>query len=45
MRLDSHQHFWLYNERDYPWMGPGMHGLRRDFTPDDLAPEASSNWL
>jgi L-fucono-1,5-lactonase len=38
MRLDSHQHFWLYNERDYVWMTSEMDVLRRDFTPDDLSP-------
>src|SRR5262249_21735288 len=38
MRLDSHQHFWLYNERDYVWMTSKMGVLRRDFTPDDLSP-------
>ena len=38
MRLDSHQHFWLYNERDYVWMTSEMDVLRRDFTPDDLLP-------
>jgi L-fuconolactonase len=38
MRLDSHQHFWLYNERDYVWMTSEMGVLRRNFTPDDLSP-------
>jgi L-fuconolactonase len=38
MKIDTHQHFWKYNERDYGWMGPGMESLRRDRLPADLAP-------
>ena len=37
MKIDTHQHFWKYNERDYGWMGPGMEALRRDRLPADLA--------
>ena len=39
MRLDAHQHFWRYNERDYGWIGDEMGALRRDFLPEDLARE------
>jgi len=38
MKIDTHQHFWRYNDREYGWMGPGMESLRRDFLPADLAP-------
>lgn len=38
MRIDAHQHFWLYNTTDYVWMGAGMDRLRRHHTPDDLSP-------
>lgn len=38
MRIDAHQHFWRYNERDYGWMGPGMDKLKRDHLPRNLAP-------
>jgi L-fuconolactonase len=38
MRLDSHQHFWAYSAADYPWIGPGMERLARDYLPTDLAP-------
>jgi L-fuconolactonase len=38
MRIDTHQHFWKYNERDYGWMGAGMESLKRDRLPVDLAP-------
>lgn len=37
MRIDTHQHFWKYNDRDYGWMGPGMESLKRDRLPADLA--------
>ena len=37
MRIDSHQHFWIYAAPDYPWIQPGW-PLRRDFLPSDLAP-------
>jgi len=38
MRIDAHQHFWLYNEQEYGWIGPEMAGLTRDFLPADLRP-------
>ena len=38
MRIDSHQHFWRFNQTDYGWMQPGW-PIRRDFLPADLAPE------
>ena len=41
MRLDSHQHFWRYSAAEYPWMQPEW-PIRRDFLPDDLAPELES---
>lgn len=38
MKIDTHQHFWLYNAPDYGWMGPGLEALRRDYLPPELAP-------
>ncbi len=38
MKIDTHQHFWKYNDRDYVWMGPGMDKLRKDHLPTDLLP-------
>jgi len=38
VRIDTHQHFWSYNPREYGWMVPGMEALRRDCLPADLAP-------
>ena len=36
VRIDSHQHFWRYRAADYPWIGPGMDVLARDYLPDAL---------
>ena len=39
MRIDAHQHFWLYNPDEYSWINESMAKLRRDFLPRDLKPE------
>ncbi len=39
MRIDSHQHFWYYNESEYGWITDEMKVLKRDFLPHDLANE------
>ena len=36
MRIDAHQHFWHYREREFPWIGPGMDALRKDYLPAQL---------
>lgn len=33
MKIDAHQHFWRYHEQEYPWIGPGMDALRKDYLP------------
>jgi L-fuconolactonase len=38
VRIDAHQHFWLYDAREYDWIEEGMEALRRDFLPPDLRP-------
>jgi len=43
MRIDAHQHFWMYNEREYGWIDDSMSTLRRDFLPADLKPELECN--
>ena len=42
LRIDAHQHFWVYNEADYGWMDERMGRLRRDFLPGDLAREQAA---
>jgi L-fuconolactonase len=39
MTLDSHQHFWKYDPREYSWIAEPMAVLKRDFLPEDLARE------
>ena len=42
MKIDSHQHFWKYSAREYPWIGAGMERLARDYLPPDLAGPAQA---
>jgi L-fuconolactonase len=42
MRIDTHQHFWKYNDREYGWMTGAMEKLRRDYLPLDLLPLTSA---
>ncbi len=37
MRIDSHQHFWIYSPAEYPWIQAGT-VLERSFLPNDLGP-------
>jgi L-fuconolactonase len=37
-RIDSHQHFWKYDAREYGWIDERMSVLKRDFLPGDLEP-------
>src|SRR4051794_28919706 len=37
MKIDSHQHFWNYTAKEYPWIGDKK--IARDFLPNDLAAE------
>jgi L-fuconolactonase len=39
MRIDAHQHFWIYDPGEYAWIDDSMTSLRRDFLPADLKPE------
>ena len=43
MRIDAHQHFWIYNPHDYGWIDDSMAALRRDFVPQDLESELARN--
>jgi L-fuconolactonase len=36
VKIDSHQHFWIYNDKDYAWIDDRMATLRRNFTPEQL---------
>jgi L-fuconolactonase len=39
MKVDSHQHFWLYNSTDYSWIDDRMAILKHNYLPEDLQPE------
>jgi L-fuconolactonase len=39
MHIDAHQHFWVYDPREYGWIDEAMVPLRRNFLPTDLRPE------
>ncbi len=39
MKIDAHQHFWVYNSRDYGWMEDTMDVLKRNYLPEDLRSE------
>jgi L-fuconolactonase len=38
LKIDSHQHFWKYEESMSDWITADMAVLRRDFMPKDLKP-------
>lgn len=38
MRIDAHQHFWIYSAAQYGWISDEMAELKRDFLPKDLKP-------
>lgn len=38
MRIDSHQHFWKYNEDRDTWITDDMSVLQKNFLPEDLRP-------
>ena len=43
MRIDSHQHFWIYDPTEYAWIDQSMSAIRRTFLPPDLKPELEAN--
>ncbi|HEX4425328.1 MAG TPA: amidohydrolase family protein [Terriglobales bacterium] len=42
MRIDAHQHYWVYDPDEYGWIDDTMASLRHDFLPADLKPELES---
>lgn len=43
MRVDSHQHSWKHDPVRDTWISDAMSVLKRDFLPNDLAPECEAN--
>jgi L-fuconolactonase len=44
VRIDAHQHFWIYDPKEYPWIPDGS-TLQRNWLPTDLAPHLSKNGI
>jgi len=45
MKIDAHQHFWKYDPQRDSWITDEMAVLKRDFGPEDLAPELAANGM
>src|ERR1051326_3102088 len=43
MNIDAHQHFWIYNSKEFDWIEDSMALTRRNFLPQDLQPELNTN--
>ncbi|MCY4071633.1 MAG: amidohydrolase family protein [Chloroflexi bacterium] len=43
--IDSHQHFWLYEAHEYPWIDDAKDALKLDYMPADLAPLMAANGI
>jgi L-fuconolactonase len=39
MKVDAHQHFWIYDQAEYGWIDDRMKVLKRNYLPFDLQPE------
>lgn len=37
--IDSHHHFWRYNDQEFGWITPEMSALRADYGPEQLGAE------
>ncbi|MGD2035822.1 MAG: amidohydrolase family protein [Bacteroidales bacterium] len=42
MKIDSHQHFWIYNPSEYAWISDEMRILQKNYLPDQLQTELLS---
>jgi L-fuconolactonase len=43
LKIDSHQHFWVYNKERHAWMDNSMQACQQDFLPADLQPILMQN--
>jgi len=42
MKIDSHQHFWIYNPFEYGWISNEMEILQKNYLPDQFQTELFS---
>jgi len=45
MKIDSHNHFWIYNELDYSWISDDLKLLKRNFVSEDILVELNKNQM
>jgi len=45
MKIDSHQHFWIFDPLRDAWIDETMQAIRRDFLPDDLQPVLANHGM
>ena len=45
MKIDSHQHFWIFDPVRDSWITPEMEVIQRDFLPGDLKPVLDANGM
>ena len=45
IKIDTHQHFWVYDPDRYSWIDSSMQVLKRDFLPEHLHPLLSENGI
>ncbi|NIJ54855.1 amidohydrolase family protein [Dyadobacter arcticus] len=45
MMIDSHQHFWIFDEERDSWITPEMAAIRKNFLPEDLKPILKANGI
>jgi L-fuconolactonase len=43
LKIDSHQHFWIYHPVKDAWINSDMQVIRRNFLPDDVLPLLHEN--
>jgi len=44
-RVDAHQHFWVYNQKEYKWIDVSTVKLQRDFLPSHIDKELKRNGI
>lgn len=45
LKIDAHQHFWMYNPVRDSWIDDSMAVIQRDFMPQDLEPVLAANGM
>ncbi|WP_309118855.1 amidohydrolase family protein [Paenibacillus sp.] len=43
MRIDSHQHFWVYDSEEFGWTGGPDSPISKSFAPEQLSPLLAAN--